>query len=198
MQPGKRRRAVQRSAPDHYPKGRCPANPHEFSRVGPHGKRRPCAGLRLSTVDATMRGPRSQPQDTATSTSPIWPLASASGYTTSRGLQFLHPCPITEQGPPRVTQEGPLGGVCRRPAHIPQAATPTGGESAKVSPSTVWLAVAEASAGPVDEVANPHQTFCAHVYLGVPCPRSGGPRTLAVLAVAVRRAPADTSMELRW
>ncbi len=60
----------------HHPEGRCPAYPHEFPCVGPRGKRRPCAGLRLSKVDATARGPRSPSQDTATGTSPTWPPAS--------------------------------------------------------------------------------------------------------------------------
>ena len=61
-----------------------------------------------------------------------------------------------------------LSNPCRASQRcVPQARThPTrsdlaGGDCARVSPSTMQLALAEASAGPMDEVANPHHDIPA-------------------------------------
>ncbi len=116
----------------HHPVGRCPACPHEFTCVGPRGKRRPCAGLRLSTVDATARGPRSPSWDTATGTFPTWPPAS-SKVAAPRCPRTIVPATPRQQGT-SSNPEGSLGGACRRPARIPRVAT---SECARVSPNAI-------------------------------------------------------------
>ena len=105
LKAGRNWQAIQCKALETQPKGRCPASPHEFTCVGPRGKRRPCAGNRLSTVDATARGPRSPSRDTATGTSPTWPPAS-SNVASPRPEDFSSCNPRASRGPLRVTPTG--------------------------------------------------------------------------------------------